>query len=120
MTEAQVSGIKATGYRHPESLHPDLPPCHTPISEDYWVYPDPSSSQESKKEAAIEKAMQLYYKVHHILVHRSKEHTIRTLEWMVKRTFPPEAEVRITECDACEASKITRKPYQRTQLITPI
>ncbi len=28
--------------------------------------------------------------------------------------------MRITECDACEASKITSKRYQRTQLITPI
>ena len=49
MTEAQVSGIKATGYRHPESLHSDVPPCHTSISEDYWVYPDPSSSQSRRR-----------------------------------------------------------------------
>ncbi len=39
---------------------------------------------------------------------------------MVKRTFPPEAEVRIKECEASQASKITRKPYQRTHLITPL
>ena len=48
MTEAQVSGIKATGYRHPEGLHSDLPSCDTPISEAYWVYPDPSSSQSRR------------------------------------------------------------------------
>jgi hypothetical protein len=120
MTEAQVSGIKAAGYRHPESLHSDLPSCDTPISEAYWVYPDPSSSQESKREAAIEKAVQLYHSMHHILVHRCKEHTIRTLEWLVKKTFPPEAEVRIKECEACVASKITSKSYQHTHLITPM
>ncbi len=80
MTEAQVSGIKSTGYRHPEVLHTDVSAWSTPDSGDYWFHPGPSSSQESKKAAAIEKAIQLYYKMHHILVHRSKEHTMRTLE----------------------------------------
>ena len=105
LTEDQVRGVKEAGYVHPE-VHV-VPPPYTPqvFSKEYWSYTDPSLSQGSKREAAIEKAVQLYHKMHHILGHRSKEHTIRTLEWMVKRLFPPEAEVRIPECEACIQAK---------------
>ena len=67
------------------------------------------------REAVIEnlKSVLLYNNMHHILVHRSKEHTIRTLEWMVKKTFPPKA-----ECEACVVSKFTSKSYLQTPLIT--
>ena len=44
-------------------------------------------SQDEKRAVAAEKAQTLYDELHHVLGHRSREHTVRQIEWMYGQAY---------------------------------
>ena len=57
--------------------------------QDFLATPDARLSQDEKRAVAAEKAQTLYDELHHVLGHRSREHTVRQIEWMYGKRMPP-------------------------------
>ena len=87
--------------------------------QDFLAMPDARLSHEQKKATAIDKAQTLYDELHHVLGHRSREHTVRQIEWMYGRRMPPVVENMLEHCEGCDLSKMTSLPYLKEALVNP-
>ena len=87
--------------------------------QDFLATPDARLSQDEKKAAAVDKAQTLYDELHHVLGHRSREHTVRQIEWMYGKRMPPVIENMLEHCKACDLSKLTSAPYMKEPLLVP-
>jgi hypothetical protein len=87
--------------------------------QDFLAMPDARLTHEQKKSAAIDKAQTLYDELHHVLGHRSREHTVRQIEWMYGKRMPPVVENMLEHCQGCDLSKLTSVPYMKEALVQP-
>ena len=87
--------------------------------QDLLATPDAGLTHEQKKSAAIDKAQTLYDELHHVLGHRSREHTVRQIEWMYGKSMPPVVENMLEHCQGCDLSKLTSVPYIKEALVHP-
>ena len=87
--------------------------------QDFLSTPDARLSQHEKRAVAVEKARTLYEDLHHVLGHRSREHTVRQIEWMYGKRMPPVVENMLEHCQACDRSKLTSDSYLQKALLAP-
>ena len=85
--------------------------------QDFLSTPDARLSQDEKRAVAVEKARTLYEDLHHVLGHRSREHTVRQIEWMYGKRMPPVVENMLEHCQACDRSKLTSDSYLQKALL---
>ena len=75
--------------------------------QDFLSTPDDHVTHEQKKQAAIEKAQELYDESHPVLGHRSREHNMRQIEWIYGNRMPSVVENMLEHCRGCDLSKLT-------------